>query len=110
MVNAFPSVVAGMMKRPPSEFVAELSPAITVSDTAAVHMIDRDANEKYILICGDGDLELYDETGVKQTVTYPDGKAYLPTTDLWRKLRFVTVADTTFILNTERLFGPPSEP
>ena len=100
MVNAFPSVVAGLMKRPPSEFVAELSPAITVSDTAAVHLINRDFAEKYILVVGDGDLELYDTAGVKQTVTFPNGKAYLPTSDVWRKMRFVTVADTTFCLNT----------
>lgn len=101
IINAFPSVVKGLLKRPPSEFIQELSPAITVSDTAAVHMINRDANEKYILVCGDGDLELYDEAGNQQTVTFPDGKSYLPTSDIWRKLRFVTVADTTFILNTD---------
>ena len=101
MVNAFPSVVSGLIKRPPSEFVRELSPNMAVSDTAAVHMINRDANEKYILVCGDGDLELYDEEGTKQTVSFPNGKYYLPTTDIWRKMRFVTVADTTFMLNTD---------
>ena len=101
MVNAFPSVVSGLIKRPPSEFVRELSPNMAVSDTAAVHMINRDANEKYILVCGDGDLELYDEEGTKQTVSFPNGKDYLPTSDIWRKMRFVTVADTTFILNTD---------
>lgn len=103
MVNAFPSVVSGLIKRPPSEFIQELSPTMTVSDTAAVHVINRDANEKYILVVGDGDLELYDETGVKQTVTFPNGKGYLPTAAIWRKMRFVTVADTTFILNTDKV-------
>jgi hypothetical protein len=101
MINAFPSVVSGLMKRPPSEFVAALSTGITVSDTSAVHTIDRDLNEKYVLVCGDGDLELFDQFGVKQTVTFPDGKSYLPTSDMWKKLRFVSVADTTFISNTE---------
>lgn len=101
MVNAFPSIVSGLMKRPPSEWVAELSSTITIPDTASVHMIDRDADEKYILICGAGDLELYSIDGVKQTVTFPDGRAYLPTTDIWKKLRFATVADTTFIVNNE---------
>jgi len=101
MINAFPSVVAGLMKRPPSEYVATLANSMTVSDTSAVHMIDRSFAEKYILVCGSGDLELFDAEGVKQTVTYPNGKAYLPTTDMWKKMRFVTVADTTFILNNE---------
>lgn len=103
MENAFPSIVSGLMKRPPSEFVANLSPTMTVSDTAAVHMIDRGVNEKYVLVVGDGDLELYSEAGVKQTVTFPDGKGYLPTSHMWKKLRFVTVADTTFVLNTKKV-------
>lgn len=101
MVNAFPSIVSGLMKRPPSEYVASLSTGITVSDTSAVHTIDRSALEKYIVVCGDGDLEMFDQFGVKQTVTFPDGKGYLPLTDMWRKLRFVSVADTTFIVNTD---------
>lgn len=101
MINAYPSVVKGLIKRPPSEYIAQLSPVMTISSHAAVHMIDRDISEKYILVCGDGDLELYSEDGVKQTVTFPDGKSYLPTSDVWRSLRFVTVADTTFVLNTD---------
>ena len=105
MENAFPSIVSGLMKRPPSEFIKELSPAITVPDSAAVHMIDRDATEQYIMIVGQGDLELYDTAGVQQTVTFPSGKAYLPTTDIYNKSRFVTVADTTFYLNTEKVTG-----
>jgi len=105
MVNAFPSVVAGLMKRPPSEFIKELSHTMTVSDTAAVHVINRDATEKYILVVGDRDLELYSETGVQQTVSFPDGKSYIPSSDIWRKMRFVTVADTTFILNTDQEVG-----
>lgn len=101
MINAYPSIVSGLMKRPPSEYIAKLSSSITVGDTSAVHAIDRSFNEKYILVCGEGDLELFDANGVKQTVTFPFGKSYLPTSDMWRKLRFVTVADTTFILNTD---------
>lgn len=103
VINAFPSIVSGLMKRPPSEWIAELSSTITIPDTAAVHMIDRDATERYILICGAGDLELYSVDGVKQTVTFPNGKSYLPTTDIWKKLRFATVADTTFIVNNEKV-------
>lgn len=103
MTNGFPSIVSGLMKRPPSEFVAKLTTGITVSDTAAIHTIDRSFDEKYVLVCGDGDLELFDTSGVKQTVTFPNGKSYLPTANMWKKLRFVTVADTTFILNTNKV-------
>ena len=101
MVNAYPSVVSGLMKRPPSEWLANLTTGSTVPDTAGTHVINRDAFEKYIVIAGTQDLEVYDTEGVRQTVTFPDGKQYLPTHETWRKLRFVTVADTTFIVNND---------
>jgi hypothetical protein len=100
MINAFPTIVSGLMKRPPTEHVATLDPSVTADDASAVRMIDRDALSKYILIGTSGDLVMYDQYGVEQTITFPDGKSYLPTEDMWKKLRFVTVADTTFILNT----------
>lgn len=103
MVNAFPSVVSGLNKRPPTEYLATLDPALVdLSDGVAIHTIDRDETEKYIVVVSDGDLAVYDDNGVAQTVTFPDGKAYLPTNFMWRRTRFVTVADTTFILNTNK--------
>jgi hypothetical protein len=102
MKNAYPSVVAGLQKRPPTEFVGQLSSSMSNADTTAVHVINRDFTERYIVIGGSGDLEVYDTDGNRLTVAFPDGKTYLPTTDMWKKLRFVTVADTTFVLNTEK--------
>lgn len=103
MINAYPSVVAGLQKRPPSQFVSALNSNINDDDSTAVHIINRDFEERYIVIAGSGDLEIFDTAGVKQTVSFPSGKTYLPTTNMWKKLRFVTVADTTFILNTEKI-------
>lgn len=103
MKNAYPSVVAGLQKRPPTQFVSALNTNVADDDTTAVHVINRDFDERYIVIGGSGDLEVFDTDGVKKTVTFPDGKSYLPTSDMWKKLRFVTVADTTFILNTEKV-------
>jgi hypothetical protein len=103
MKNAYPSVVAGLQKRPPTQFVSALNTNVPDDDTTAVHVINRDFEERYIVIGGSGDLEVFDTDGVKKTVTFPDGKSYLPTSDMWKKLRFVTVADTTFILNTEKV-------
>lgn len=110
MKNAYPSVVAGLQKRPPTQFVSALDTNIADDDTTAVHVINRDFNERYIVIGGSGDLEVFDTNGTKQTVSYPDGKSYLPTTDMWTKLRFATVADTTFVLNTEKQVGTTSLP
>ena len=103
MKNAYPSVVAGLQKRPPTQFVSQLNTNITDDDTTAIHVINRDFNERYIVVGGSGDVEVFDTDGVKKTVNYPDGKSYLPTSDMWTKLRFATVADTTFILNTEKI-------
>lgn len=100
MINAYPSVVAGLQKRPSTEYVGPLATNIADDDAAAVHVIDRDFFERYIVIAGSSDLEVYDIYGDKKTVNFPDGKAYLPSTDAWKKMRFVTVADTSFILNT----------
>ena len=110
MKNAYPSVVAGLQKRPPTQFVAELNSNVPDDDTTAIHVINRDFNERYIVVGGSGDLEVFDTDGVKQTVTFPDGKSYLPTADMWQKLRFVTVADTTFVLNTEKTTATQSIP
>ena len=101
MVNAYPSVVSGLMKRPPTEWLATLTTGSTVPDTAGTHVINRDAFEKYIVVAGTQDLEIYDTDGVRQTLTFPDGKSYLPSSEPWKKLRFVTVADTTFVCNTD---------
>lgn len=104
MINGYPTVVSGLMKRPPTEFVAKLDAGLlTLSDTTAVHAIDRDNFEKYILVAGESGLALFDQDGNPQTISYPHGTSYLPTADIWRKLRFVTVADTTFVLNTEKV-------
>jgi hypothetical protein len=108
MKNAYPSVVAGLQKRPPTEFIGPLNSTVPDNDATAIHVINRDFEERYIVIGGSGDLEVYDTTGVKQTVNFPNGKSYLPTTDMWEKLRFVTVADTTFVLNSEKVISTNS--
>lgn len=103
MKNAYPSVVAGLQKRPPTQFIGPLNSTVANNDTTAIHVINRDLEERYIVVGGSGDLEVYDTEGVKKTVNFPDGKSYLPTSDMWEKLRFVTVADTTFVLNSEEV-------
>jgi hypothetical protein len=102
MINAYPSVVAGLQKRPPTQFVSALNTNVSNDDTTSIHVINRDFEERYIVVGGSGDLEVFDTDGVKKTVNFPNGKSYLPTSDMWQKLRFVTVADTTFVLNTEK--------
>ena len=103
MTNAYPSVVSGLMKRQPSEWLATLTTDAETPDGAGMHVINRDAFEKYIVVAGTSSLEVYDTNGVKQTVDYPNGTDYLPEVDPWKKLRFTTVADTTFVCNIEKV-------
>ena len=99
MNNAVPSVVSGVMKRPPVEWKAQIVPDLDISDDASIYFVNRSATERYVLVIDNNDLELYNLAGDKQIVTFPDGKEYLPSNDANRATRYATVADTTFILN-----------
>ena len=100
MINAFPSVVTGLQKRPNTSYISALSTSVTIPDDAAIHLVQRDATEKYFIVCVNGDLEVYDLDGNKKTVSFPNGKSYLSTTKPSEELRFLSVADQTWIVNT----------
>lgn len=95
--NAFSSIVEGLKKRPPTQHLARLT-TNTASD-AFVHVINRDSSERYILVIYNGDLEVYDFTGTKKTVSFPNGKSYLTNTLPREGFAAVTVADYTFVVN-----------
>lgn len=101
MINAWPSVLSGLQKRPPTERIATLG--VSVSNTAAGHLIRRDdTTYQYIVIVSGNSLKVYDLQGNEQTVNFPSGKAYLASTaSPVDSLRFLTFGDFTFIANTE---------
>lgn len=99
--NAFPSLVEGLHKRAPLEYVAtmETSP---ITGTFS-HLINRDVNERYfVFINSNNEIDIYDLEGNAQTVTYPDGTSYLNSTNPAADFRAVTVADYTFIVNSSQ--------
>ena len=49
-LNALPSVVDGLQKRPSSEFVAKLSNDSALNQASKVHFIHRDNDERYVVI------------------------------------------------------------
>ena len=99
--NAFPSLVEGLHKRPPLEFVTEMKSTPTTGNFS--HLINRDTTERYfVFINASNQIEVYDLAGNAKTVTYPDGTAYLTTSTPATAFRAVTVADYTFIVNTEK--------
>jgi hypothetical protein len=96
-INGLSSVVFGLSKRPPTSHVAKISTATNTD--SFIHTINRSDNEQYKVIITNGDLKVYNLAGVEQTVSFPDGKAYLNATDPLGSFACVTVADYTFIVN-----------
>lgn len=95
--NGYASVVEGLTKRPPTEHVAKLNSGDYSS--AYMHMINRDAVERYVVAITDGDIKVYDFQGNEKTVNKPDGVGYLSVNDAATEFSAVTIADYTFIVN-----------
>jgi hypothetical protein len=99
-VNCFSTILDGLKKRPPTRHLANLgySPASSIF----AHIIDRDADERYVVLAWEGDLAVYDLSGVAKTVAFPDGKTYLQSTiDAATDFSAASVADYTFWINKQ---------
>ena len=94
--NALSSVVEGLMKRPPTQHVAKISDE-SLGDLA-IHHIDRDEQEKYIVVVGNNEIKVFDLLGNRKTVNLTNPQ-YLTTDNPKRDIRLVTIADYTFITN-----------
>lgn len=100
--NAYLSVVSGLQKRQGSEFLAELNTG-AISNTAATHVVKKSSTDKYVIVGTNQNLQVFDvETGLVRTVSGASGSTYLSTANPAEDLRFVTVADTTFVLNRQQ--------
>ncbi|MCW2286635.1 hypothetical protein M2323_004521 [Rhodoblastus acidophilus] len=99
MENAWPSVITGLNKRMPTEHLAKLN--FNVSTSAVGHIIDRDAQYQYLVVIYDGNLKVFDLQGNEKTVHFDVNKDYLGASDPVTAFRFLTIQDTTFILNRE---------
>jgi hypothetical protein len=98
-VNAFSSIISGLRKRPPTEYLATLLTNAVVNGNYFIHIINRDITERYIVIANNTSLRVFDFNGVEKTVTTPSGYGYLATGNAMSDFKAVTVADYTFILN-----------
>lgn len=99
--NLYSSVVEGLKDRPPTEHIAKIYTG-AIGDAYA-HTINRGAGEQYEVLIRNGDLTVHTLAGVAKTVTFPDGKAYLNTSTPSTSIRAITVANYTFVLNTEKV-------
>ena len=99
-INGFSSVVEGLKKRPPSEFIKKISNSAYTNPF--IHTINRDTNERYILIITQNNIEVYGIDGTSYTVNTPSGTSYLNIANPKDNFRAVTIADYTFLVNTSQ--------
>jgi len=96
--NADSNPVLGLTKRSGLQYLAALSS----STLGNVHIqtINRDANERYVAVFSNGNVQVFELDGTELTVNKPDGTAYLNTSDPRSVMKTVTIADFTFVVNT----------
>ena len=73
-INGFSSVVEGLKKRPPTEFIKKISNSAYTNPF--IHTINRDSNERYILVITQNNIEVFDVNGTSYTVNTPAGTSY----------------------------------
>lgn len=99
-INGFSSEANGLQKRPPAVFTANLGKEINTSNKPMIHFIDRDEQEKYIVLFTGADIEVFDLDGNKKQVVFDGGcKPYIYTQSPRSTLKALTVADYTFVSN-----------
>jgi len=110
-INGFSSVVEGLKKRPPTEYIAKLSSSSL--GNAFIHTINRDLNERYIVVVSNGSIAVYDINGVSKTVVNQTSATnYLSSSNPKSDFVCMTVADFTFIVNknTTTAMGTATSP
>lgn len=105
--NAYPSFTEGMRKRCNSTHVGELMQTPGGHKNVKFHIIDRDDDERYLVVLANLTVRVFDlSNGNELTVLKPDGPGYLTTSGSnqnYEVFKAVTVADVTYIVNTEEV-------
>lgn len=100
-LNGYSSEAGGLQKRPPTMLVSSLARKLTKNTKPLVHFIDRDSNEKYIVLFTGDDIKVYDLQGNEKQVNFAEGtKPYIYTEKPRYTLKAVTIADYTFVCYT----------
>jgi hypothetical protein len=103
-INAWATVVEGLVKRPNTRYVGKLFTS-PLSDDAYVQYIDRDENNRYAAVIDSNDVSVFDlADGTEKTVTITaNAQTYLDgITNPRENVKALTVADYTFIANKEQ--------
>lgn len=100
MVNCWPTIVDGIGKRAPRQHIAKIADSILAD--AYIHIINRDVDERYVVVITNGDILVYGMDGKQHAVNWPYGKEYItvPSGSTARDtFAATTVTDYTFIVN-----------
>jgi len=103
-VNAWATVVEGLVKRPNTRHISKLFTS-KVSNNTHVQVIDRDETNRFVSVIDNNDLSVFDlNDGSEKTVTITaDAQTYLNNISNPREdVKALTVADYTFIANKEQ--------
>ena len=107
-VNALSSVAEGLKKRPNTRHIAKLLDT-AIDANSFVHFVNRSASEKYVVIHDGYCLKAWNmDTGNEASINgstggyTPSAGTYLNTATPANVLKGLTVADTTFMLNTQK--------
>ena len=103
--NAIPLLVGGLIKRPPTEHVAEIksgNQSINLTD-AFSHIVTRDTEEEFmVFLDGSGLVSVVDTKGVNKTVYQDLGDStYLQSSTPQQSFKAISIADVTFLVNTD---------
>jgi len=96
--NADSNPVLGLTKRSGLHYITSLSN--TTLGNVHIQTINRDTTEQYVAIFSNGNVQVYELDGTPLTVEKPDGTTYLNTTNPRSVIKTVTIADFTFVVNT----------
>ena len=107
LINGFPNEVEGLQKRPPTIHVKRVADRVDTSKKK-YYVINRDENEQYILQLGSGEFQVFDLNGNARNCSFEtdEDRQYIIANNPKESLRAVTVADYTFVLNTEKVVDP----
>lgn len=109
-INAYPSIVEGLSKRPPTRHIQTLQASSTPGDlnfgatnNFNFHLIDRGENERFFVALANNGINVYDLAGTRKTIYVPGSNAgktteFLTSANPRNDYKLLTIADYTFIL------------
>ena len=110
-INGMSNGPQGLQKRPPTRHIGKLPEGLVSPDIKAmIHTVERDQFEKYHMIFTGNDVIVIDSEGTRHTVNYENGAGeYLQTAKPREAIKAVTIADYTFIANSDRVVTMSNE-